>query len=117
VVLNDPGYTPQGPEFIVKAMGAGALAQKGHELFGLFLSEARLATRMPFGVEASLGVLIKRGAPATDGTGGCLYMACHLSDPPASLQQGYGNATSDFELELGAFGSHTTLIGEGALFL
>jgi hypothetical protein len=112
VPFNDRRNTGQGPEGIAEAMGASALAQAVEKVLALIETECGLtASRRRFGVASRLRIPRHGRAPAPDGTGGSLDVSSHLTDAPASLQEGDGNAASNRELDACAFGSHATLIG------
>jgi hypothetical protein len=112
VAVNDRGDAPKGPEFIAEALGTRALAEEGDELLPLVGSEfGWTPAGRGFGLEACLGMLGNSIPPASHGTGRGLDVASDLTDAPAGLQQGDGDAAANFELDGCAFGSHETCIG------
>ena len=99
-------------------MGANPLAPECDQVVALFETEFRLtATRMGFGIESRLSRPSHGIAPASDGTGEGLDVSGYPTDAPAGLQQGDSDATSHFELNGCAFGSHEALIGRRDLGL
>ena len=113
MLLDEGAHSVQGPEFSSEAArGAGPLAQHFGELLPLVGSQSRLtATGMGFGIESVFGVLSGGVAPSADRTGRGLDVSRDLPNAPAGLQEGDGDATSNFELGRSAFGSHRPLIG------
>ena len=110
VLLDEAGHPGPGPEFISAAMGASTLVQEFDEPLLLVEAQAGLtAARMGFGVEARVGELGCGVAPSADGTGGGLDVSGHVPNTPDGLQEGDGDATSNFELDSCAFRSHRPL--------
>jgi hypothetical protein len=116
VLCNHRGNTPQGPEFIPKAMGMSALAEQVEQIGALRNGEFGFTAGMPFGREASLTLVREGIPPATDRAGRSFDLARHLAHPPADCQQGHGHTTTNFQLLFGACGSHTPLIGTAGSF-
>lgn len=117
VAFNDGGKTRQGPECITKAMGTRALAEKVEQVVTLLGVESGLPVGMAFRVKASLPMVLEGIAPASDGTRRRFDRSRALSEAPACFEQRDSGASSDFELEFGAFRSHGDLIGRTELSL
>jgi hypothetical protein len=112
VLLDQLGYTLQGPEFGSIPVGASALTEEVNELLPLIGMEfGGTPTGMRLGGEASLRVLGSGSPPAPNGTGGSLDVSGHVTDAPAGFKQRDGHSASDFELHSCACRSHGVPIG------
>lgn len=111
VAFNDGGNARQRPEFIAKAMSTSPLAEEAKEVLTLLSVESRLPTALPFGVQATVAIVRNHITPPTDRRGRGFDVTRHVTDTPARFQQGNRDASADFKLEFGAFGSHGHLLG------
>src|SRR5262249_6553675 len=91
---------------IAITMGTRALTQESKQGLTWLGTEFWCAAGMPFGIEAGLALVSQRISPATDRARGRLHVASDFAHFPAVLQESHRHPTTDFQLLLGAFGSH-----------